>query len=317
MKAMILAAGEGTRLLPLTQIRPKPLFPIYNSPLLRITIEQLKKSDIKDIVINTHHLNQAIENYLKTNKPAGINIALSHEVDLLGTGGAVKKVADFWDDSPFILINGDIIHTIDITAAYQSHLDQGNLATLILHDYPPYNRVEIEEGKTIVGIRGKKVREPVATTSMLAFTGIHILSPRILEYIPPHNYVDIIDLYLDLISRGAKIGGLPVEKHYWLDIGTPSDYHRIHRDIHFNKKNLRDTYGFSTTGKEAICPGMKIILDGYVSLGHNIKIGKNSIIKNSILWNEVNIGENLTIDGCIIADGVTVRHSIKDEIIIR
>jgi len=133
MKAMILAAGSGTRLLPLTSLRPKPLFPIHNIPLLELTINQLKEVGVKDIVINTHHLNQKINTYFQKNMPSEVNITLRYEPHLLGTAGAIKNVEDFWDEQPFIVINGDIIHTIDLNAAYQNHIKSENLATLILH----------------------------------------------------------------------------------------------------------------------------------------------------------------------------------------
>jgi len=316
MKAMILAAGEGTRLLPLTRFRPKPLFPIYNVPLLGLTIDHLKRAGVKEIVINTHHLNQSIENYIQGNKPAGVNIQLSHEQTLLGTGGAIKKVEDFWDDSPFIVINGDIIHTIDITAAYQNHANRGNLATLIVHDHPPNHRTEIDQGGIIVGFREQRAKAPVSPTRKLAFTGIHIISPEILEKIPPRCHVDIINLYLEIIATGANIGGFPVEGHYWLDIGTPNDYHRVHQDIHNNNKNLRNVYPYNPTKKKAGTIGSEVSFEGYVSLGENTTIGKNCTIRDSIFWDGITINDNLTIERCIIGNGVLVEHSLKDEIVV-
>jgi NDP-sugar pyrophosphorylase family protein len=316
MKAMILAAGQGTRLLPLTRFRPKPLFPIYNVPLLGLTIDFLKRAGVKEIVINTHHLSQSIESYLGKIKPAGVNIQLSHEETLLGTGGAVKKVENFWNDSPFILINGDIIHTIDLTAAYQNHLDRGDLATLIVHDHPPYYRIEMDQEETIVGLREERVKKPVSPTRKLAFTGIHIISPRILEKIPPRCHVDIINLYLELIARGENIGGYPVEGHYWLDIGTPNDYHRIHQDIHNNRKHLRTVCPYNPPKKKADAMGLDASFEGYVSLGGNITLGKNCTIRNSILWDGVTINDNLTVEGCIIGNGVTVERSFKNEIVV-
>ncbi len=313
---MILAAGEGTRLLPLTRFRPKPLFPIYNVPLLELTIDHLKSAGVNDIVINTHHLNQSIETYIQDIKPAGVNINLSHEETLLGTGGAIKKVEAFWNDSPFIVINGDIIHTIDISAAYQNHLARENLTTLIVHNHPPINRVEIDQGETIVGIREHRVKTPLTATRKLAFTGIHIISPEILGHIPPNRHHDIIDLYLELIARGEKIGGYPVEDHYWLDIGTPNDYHRIHRDIYNNSNDLRTAYDCPPTRKTTDATDPNVRLEGYVSLGRNTIIGKKCTIINSILWDGVTISDNVTLEGCIIGNGVTVKNSLKDEIVV-
>jgi len=311
MKAMILAAGTGTRLLPLTRLQPKPLFPVYNTPLLDHTINQLKGTGIKDIVINTHHLSQNIRGYFQENTPSGVNITLSYEPDLLGTAGAIKNVEDFWDDQPFIVINGDIIHTINLNSAYQNHIDSGNLATLILHHYPRYNQVEIDQEGTIVGIREKRVKETSSTTYLCAFTGIHIISPQLLKEIPPNRYADIISIYLQLISQGMKVCGYRVEKHYWLDIGTLADYHRIHHDIHQKKIRLNHL----SSRAESSSVGKGTAFDGYVCIGRNTIIGKNCTIKNSILWDEVEVNDNLTIEKCIIGDRVKVNQSLKNKVV--
>jgi len=316
MKAMILAAGIGSRLRPLSTIRPKPLFPIYATPLLGMLIKQLQEVDVKDIVVNSHHLNGYITSYLEKNTPSGLTITHSYEADLLGTAGALKKVEDSWNDSPFIVTNGDIIHTIDLKAAYQHHHRSGNLATLVLHDYPRHSKVEIDQDGSIVGMRDKRVLNASASTRKVAFTGIHIISPQLLKAIPSHGYVDIIAVYLQLIARGEKVGGYQVANHYWRDIGTPHDYHLIHQDIHNNKSTLRDAFGLPSSGRDTLSIGTGTILDGYIAMGNTATIGNNCTIKNSILWDEVKINDNLTIEGCIIGDGATVKHSLHNEIVV-
>lgn len=318
MKAMILAAGSGTRLLPLTRLRPKPLFPIFSTPLLGLTINQLKESGVKDIVINTHHLNQKITAYFQDNIPSDVTITLRYESHLLGTAGAIKNVEGFWDDQPFILVNGDIIHTIDLNTAYHHHIKSGNLATLILHHYPRYHQVEIDQEGTIVGVREKRVKEALSATHRCAFTGIHIISPQLLREIPPNQYVDIISIYLQLIARdmNMKVCGHQVENHYWLDIGTPEDYHHIHRDIHQKKIRLSSDFHCPSCQVEASSIGKGTILDGYVCIGRNTTVGKNCKIRNSILWDEVEIKDNLTIEECIIGDDVKVKKSLRNKVVV-
>ena len=316
MKAMILAAGTGTRLHPLTTIRPKPLFPVCSTPLLGMLIRQLQGTGVKDIVVNSHHLNEHIAYYLKGNTPSGLTVIHSYEPEVLGTAGALKKVEHMWGNDPFIVTNGDIIHTIDLRAAYHWHCTSGNLATLVLHDHPRYNNVEADRQGTIVSIRDKRVRDTPAATGKAAFTGIHIISPRLLRDIPPHCYVDIIDVYLQLIARGEKVCGYQVANHYWLDIGTPRDYHRIHQDIHCNKNNLQDEFSLHPAKGESLSIGTGTTLDGYVAGGNATTIGKSCTIKNSILWDGVKIGDNLTIEGCIIGDGVRVKNSLLNEIVV-
>lgn len=311
MKAILLAAGSGTRLRPLTHLRPKPLFPVYTVPLLGIIINQLRETGIRDIVINTHHLSQKVDSYIQEHTPSDTTITLSHEPELLGTGGAIKKVEAFWNDQPFMVINGDIIHTIDLNAAYHYHSKSENTATLILHHYPRYNQVEIDQEGTIVGIREKKVKHTSLSTRQLAFTGIHIISPRFLREIPHNCYVDIISLYLTLISRGMKIGGYQVEDHYWRDIGTLEDYHRIHQDIY--QKKVKLNYPLSETASSSV--GNNSVFEGYVCIGKNTTVGRNCKIKDSILWDGVEIQDNLTVEECLIGDEVKVKHSIKNQVV--
>ena len=316
MKAIILAAGTGTRVLPLTLHRPKPLFPIYTIPLLNLTITQLREAGASDIIINTHHLNQKINSHLQKNSPTEVALTLSHEPHLLDTAGAIKNVEGFWDDQPFIVINGDIVSTIDINAAYQNHLKSGNLATLVLHHYPRYNNVEVDLKGTIVGIRDTRVKEPSSPTFKRAFTGIHIISPALLRDIPPNQNVDIIPVYLQAIARGMKVRGYQVENHYWRDIGTPEDYHLIHCDIHQNKLELNTGSHLLSSRADSSSIGEGTTLDGYTCIGRNTTVGENCTVRNSIIWDEVEIKGNLTIEGCIIGDGVQVTQSLKDKVVV-
>lgn len=316
MKAMILAAGAGTRLRPLTTLRPKPLFPVCTVPLLGITVSQLRKAGIGDMIVNSHHLSRHIESFLEYHTPPGISLSHSHEPLLLGTGGAIKKVEGFWEDHPFIVVNGDILHTIDLRAAYQAHLESNNLVTLVLHDYPRFNQVEIDQEGNIIGIRNRRVREAASATSIRAFTGIHIISPTLLAEIPSNCYVDSIELYLGLAARGLKVRGYQSRNHYWCDIGTPDDYHRIHRDIHENINGLEETFNLSAAAPQQPNLGEGTTLSGYVCVGNNSRIGRNCSISNSIVWDNVTIDDGLTVSSCIIGDGARVKKSLNNKIVI-
>jgi len=316
MKAMILAAGTGTRLRPLTALRPKPLFPVWTVPLLGITINQLTQAGIRDVIVNSHHLSQHMTSFLEHHTPPGISLSHSYEPELLGTGGGVKKVEGFWEDQPFIVVNGDILHTIDLKAAYQTHIESNNLVTLVLHDYPRFNQVEVDQKGSIVGIRNKKAREASSVTSTYAFTGIHIISPRLLAEIPSHRYVDIIELYLDLAARGLNVRGYQSRNHYWRDIGTPEDYHCIHRDIYENRHCLCETFNLSAAVTRQSAVGKGTTLGGYVCVGSNSHIGRNCSITNTIVWDNVTIDDNLIINTCIIGDGAHVKKSIVNKMVI-
>ncbi len=148
MKALILAAGFGTRLLPFTENTPKPLFTVAGRPLLDIIICNLQYAGCKAVIINTHHLYQKIDSFLDPQKYS-IPVITRHEPEILGTGGAIKNVADFWDDKPFMVINSDIVTDIDLKKIYDFHLNHHHPVTLVLHDDPEFNTVSINN-KSII-----------------------------------------------------------------------------------------------------------------------------------------------------------------------
>jgi mannose-1-phosphate guanylyltransferase len=316
MKAMILAAGSGTRLRPLTALRPKPLFPVYSIPLLAITLNQLVAAGVRDIMVNSHHLSRQITDFLDRIARPDLAISHSYEPELLGTGGAIKKVERFWGDQPFMVVNGDILHTVDLADAYRAHTENGSLATLVLHDHPRFNQVEVDGEGAIVGIRQKRVRETTSGTSLLAFTGIHVISPCILDEISANRYADIIDVYLYLAARGMDIRGHRATGHYWCDIGTPEDYHRIHRDIHEHRCRPAGIVPGSPPAAGGSSIGAGSALNGYISMGKNACIGSNCSITDSVIWDDVSIADNLTLRHCIIGDGARVTKSLYNEIVI-
>lgn len=218
MKALILAAGFGTRLLPYTKLTAKPLFKIKGRPLIDITIRQLIKAGCSDIIINTHHLHQQIESYISTqNYP--IPVITRYEPEILDTGGAIKNVCDFLDDSPFFVVNSDIVTDIDYKKIYQFHISHKYPATLALHDYPEFNRVSLDSDNFITGFYLKE-----CSLQKLAFTGIQVLDPEILDLIPKNKFTSSIDIYKTLIKKGPNVKAFITKNTYWIDIGTPEKY---------------------------------------------------------------------------------------------
>ena len=182
MKAMILAAGLGTRLEPLTNIRPKPLFPVLNQPLLGVLIEQLQGMGTTGIIINAHHLAEQMEQFVDRGG-WGLEVELRVESEILGTGGGIKNCADFLRDaSLFVVVNADVYHTLDLSPALHYHQEAGNLATLVLCDDPHFNLVGIDGEGRIVSVRGQSIKKSIAPSRILTFTGIHIISSGLLEH---------------------------------------------------------------------------------------------------------------------------------------
>ena len=238
MKAMILAAGFGTRLLPLTEKRPKPLFPILGRPLIDILIRGLESAGCEAVIINTHHLAHLIDAFVKA-QAYSIAVTTRYEPTILGTGGAIKNVEDFWDDEPFVVLNSDILTNIDLVEVYRFHLNHKDPVTLVVHDCARFNHVWVDSSHHINGFghtapcpppaRDFARSAPARTAGdaknrQLAFTGIQVLDPRILSFIPKGTFCSIIDAYCEMIAQGLTIKGFIARNHYWYDIGTMEGY---------------------------------------------------------------------------------------------
>ena len=196
MDALILAAGEGTRLRPLTYTRPKPLLPILNRPLLERTLEYLSRFSVDRVILNTHHLAGQIETYISSLKIDGIQeLATRYEPLILNTGGGLVNTRDFFKSDPFMVISGDILTDIDLKKAVDFHQSHNDPVTLILHDYPEFNQIKVDSEGRILKIRKGDVQG-------LDFTNIHILDKIVFKYLPSSGSFDIIPAYQQMIDEG-------------------------------------------------------------------------------------------------------------------
>jgi NDP-sugar pyrophosphorylase family protein len=234
MKAMILAAGLGTRLRPLTDNRPKALVEVAGRTMLEITLSRLRALDIREVIINVHHFADMILEYLKTNDNFGMRIEVSREEVLLDTGGGLKKAASFFlEDSngferPFILHNVDVISTIDLRRMVQVHTENQALATLAVQDRETSRYLLFDEQLQLCGRRSGhdqknefvRCSQPVQA---LAFSGIHIISPRLFAMMIEEGVFSIITSYLRLAALGEKILAFRADEYYWRDLGRPDD----------------------------------------------------------------------------------------------
>lgn len=241
MKAMILAAGLGTRLRPLTESRPKALVEIGGRTLLEITLSRLNSFGIRDVIINMHHFAGMILDYLKAHDNFGMRIEISREDDLLlDTGGGLKKAAWFFlrDSSgvdPFILHNVDVISTIDFGRMIRFHIENRALVTLAVQQRQTARYLLFDQHLQLCGrkrgIEGdaELVRRASEMTS-LAFSGIHVISPRLLPMITEEGVFSIIDPYLRLAARGEKIIAFRADEYQWRDVGRLEDVTQADRE---------------------------------------------------------------------------------------
>jgi aminoglycoside/choline kinase family phosphotransferase/choline kinase len=226
MKALILAAGFGTRLLPHTKKKPKPLFTLAGNATLGITIDRLIKIGCTDIIVNTHHLYRQIERYISLAE-FPIPVHTIHEPAILDTGGAIKSVKSFMKDASFIVINADIATDIDLESVWKFHLRGSWPVTLVLHDRTEFNGVEVDDRNFVCGFSSKnQFKNLLPENRNLAFTGIQVLSPEIFEHMPEKNVFSSIDLYTKLAESGSLVKAHVVTNHRWEDIGTADSYER-------------------------------------------------------------------------------------------
>lgn len=242
MKAMILAAGLGTRLRPLTDDRPKALVEVAGHTLLEITLQRLRQFGIREVIVNVHHFAEMVVEYLKKNDNFGMRIEISREEVLLDTGGGLKKAAWFFledasnSDEPFILHNVDVLSTIDLERMVQSHRENQALATLAVQERETSRYLLFDAQNQLCGRRAGRDREPeivraCGQTQALAFSGVHVISPRLLSRMTEDGVFSIIDSYLRLAGEGEKIVGFRADEYYWRDLGRPENVTQAVRDV--------------------------------------------------------------------------------------
>ena len=232
MKAMILAAGLGARLRPLTDKLPKPLLPIADRSLIEYTLLLLRKHGVSEVVINLHYQGDQIRKALGDGSKWEMKIRYSEEPQILGTGGAIKEVEAIFSDAPFIVINSDILVEANLSAMLDVHRRNGALATLALREDPAvdvWGSVEIDSKKQIRKILGRPDTTEQALSKRM-FSGIHVMEPDVLAHIPSRGFSSIIDVYIGMLQRGKRLIEYPLQS-YWKDIGTPDRYREAQDDF--------------------------------------------------------------------------------------
>jgi len=286
-KAIVLAAGFGSRLLPLTLLKPKPLFPLWGKPVLGHTLELLHRWGVREVLVNAHHHADQILAYLQSNPVPGLQYQLSFEPDILGTGGVLPKARWFLDDQPFWMLNADVMAELDGLPLIKAFEKQAAIASLWLHPERGPRTVEHRDGLISV------FRSPLARTEGTAtFCGLQLLSPRILKYLPESGFSSIVDAYENALVAGEKIAGVVVPHAYWADIGNPESYLTTHREMlelpRWRKFRSRDGRVVATGTDTLIHPKAKV--------------------DRSVLWDHVTLGAGACVQDTIVTDGVTLNH---------
>lgn len=241
MKAMILAAGLGTRLRPITHAIPKPLLPLAGRPLIEWNLLLLRRHGVTDVIVNVHHLGAQIEQALGDGSRLGLALRFSREPVILGTGGGLKQAESFFGSEPFFVLNGDTLVDLDLDAMRARHEAERAMATMALRedsDVERWGGVDVDADQRILRITGRGPREGAAVTRLM-FAGIHLMDQRLLRRVPVGKESSIIDAYVQALEEGAVILGYRMTG-YWSDIGTVTAYEQAQRDVEKGLVRLSD-----------------------------------------------------------------------------
>ncbi len=329
MKAMVLAAGKGTRLFPLTGVIPKPMAPVAGKPILQHIFELLAGAGVDEVNVNVHYLADAILGfYGQETRMDGTKIHFTREDELMGTAGGVKRVSEYFDET-FVVVMGDALTDVDIREIVSFHKEKGAIATLALvrvADTSEYGVAELDAEKSILRFQEKpKLGEAV---SDLANTGIYVLEPEVLEYIPENTFFDFAeDLFPRLLEAGEKIVGYEGD-FYWSDIGTLGSYRTAQHDALSGKVRVRipgERRGEGLWVDRGALLHPTAVLEGRVVLGRNVVVGPGvtltgdvmvgsgcwvrprAIVKGSVLLPGSSVGREAHLEDCIIGPGYDVR----------
>jgi len=308
--AMVLAAGYGSRLRPLTDELPKPLMPVANQPLLSLVLRWLCRWQPRRVVVNGHYRARQLHDFLLSS-PRAENLLFVHEQDILGTGGGIRNAAPQLDSEFFVTVNSDVLTNLPLNLVIDFHREQPRdvLATMVFHDCSRFNSVQVA-GQRVVSFdasyfAGEKARQ-------LAYTGIQVCSPRLFDFLAATTgFISIIDVYERLLrEKRGRIAAyiLPAGRYYWRDLGTASDYLGVHQDL-CNDAGLARLLLGHAVDFPLVAPDARVdgaALSGPTVVAPRCELGAGSRIEDSILWPGAVVGRDCRLQRCVVGKNVQV-----------
>ncbi len=325
MKAVILVGGMGTRLRPLTNKLPKSMVPVTGRPAIEHTLLYLRQYGITDIILTLSYLPEAISNALGDGHHLGVNLVYCLEKEPLGTAGAVKNTETFLDGNPILVLNGDIFTDLNLNEMLAFHQKNTASATISLtwvEDPSSFGVVEMMDNHRVKAFIEKPPKEKATTNWINA--GTYILQPEVLDRIQKDQYYMFErGLFPEMLQAGIPVYGYPYTG-YWLDMGTPSRYYQLNKDIlegrykspafNYMEKSIADNAVIDSSAKinkhvviqenTRIC--RNVTIEGPTVIGHGCRIEEGASITGSIIWDDVLIHRNATVNRCVIATGTEI-----------
>lgn len=327
---MIMAAGVGTRLDPLTQKVPKPLVPVANKPIMELILRHIEKFGIKEVIANTHYLADSIHDYFDQSENLDIKLNYVYEDKLSGTAGGVKKCEWFFEPGEtFAVVSGDALTDVNLDELIKKHKTSGAIATMALKKVPlsevnHFGVVVIDENSRVIGFQEKP--DMAEAKSNLVNTGIYIFETEIFKYIPEDQFYDFAKNVFPAVMNSDKFLSAYIIDEYWSDIGTIGQYRmsmcdilngKVHMDLVY-KQIHNGWYSDDADISQAALNNGKVVVgkgsviesntrfNGYSSIGSNCIIKEGAQIRNSIIWDNVVIENGVKLDGCIIASNSVI-----------
>jgi mannose-1-phosphate guanylyltransferase len=319
MKAMILAAGKGTRVRPITQTIPKPMIPILQKPVMEFLVELLRQHGFDQIMVNVSHLADVIENYFRDGQKFGVQIAYSFEGrieegemigEALGSAGGMKRIQDFspFFDDTFVVLCGDALIDLDLTAAVKWHREKGAIATIVMksvprEEVPSYGVVVTDDSGKIKAFQEKPSVEEALSTDIN--TGIYIFEPEIFKYIPSGEEYDIgSQLFPALVAEGAPFYGISMDFE-WVDIGKVPDYWRAIQSVLLGQVKNVSIPGIEV--RPGIYAGLNVAVNwDKVDITGPVYIGGMTLIEDGAKI----VGPTMIGPNCWLCSGATVENSV-------
>ncbi len=300
---MVLAAGLGTRMAPLTRLRPKPALPVLNKPLIAHTLDHLAAHGVTRAVINTHAMPDRIEEAVGRWCPEGLRVVFSHEKEILGTAGGLRRAARHFPDEPLYMVNSDSLSDVDLRAAADAHAASGRRATMVVRPHEegtPYRPVITgpDQGGTapLLGFTG---RGDAAPGTPRTFTGVHVMQPDVLEEIPARGACDInADVYARILRDRPGALGTWLHEGWWFEAGSPARY------LDLNLEMIARAGCTSVVG-----PGFFLDEEARVTsscIGSEARLERQAVVDRSVLWRGVTVPPGTRVTHCIVTQDVAL-----------
>jgi len=315
-KAVLLAAGFGSRMVPLSHDLPKPMMPFWGIPVIEHIVNALRRAGVNDILINLHHHPQPLLDWCRRQRDPALHLQLSFEPQILGTGGALRRASHFFGSEPFWLVNTDIAFEMDPLPLIRDFRLHRPLATLWMHETRGPRTVEMTPEGNITEFASASPGGPGTFT----FCGFQLLSPTILSYLPETPFCSVVDGYRRALAKGVAVRGCLVNNAYWADLGTPDRYLEAHHEIAQARRRKLPGAGLLLDAearrmRRAIPAGMQI--RGFAAIGRGVCISSGVMLADSVLWDGVRLHPGSRMNSSVAGRDTDVGGVLDDSVLVR